>query len=73
MQPTLPSVGRKAAATPEHGLRLSVLGATPTLAAALILVGDSLSEMVRAPLLLNSAGKASGLHRPTPWPLTTGA
>lgn len=49
MQLTLPSVGRKAAATPEHGLRLSVLGATPTLAAALILVGDSLSEMVRAP------------------------
>lgn len=73
LRPTLPRVGREAAATPEHGLRLSVLGATPTLATALVLVSDAPSETVRVPLLLNSAGKASGLHRPIPWPLTTGA
>ena len=40
-KPALPKVRREAIASPGQGLRLRSVGATPTLAAALVLVSDS--------------------------------
>lgn len=68
-----PEGGREAVATPEQGLRLNDLGATPTLAATLVLFTDPSLVAIRALDLRISAGKASGLHGPTPRLLTTGA